>query len=138
MSTTLIGGLFGFLAALLFEVLNIYKLHHPAPVPPGKASSDEVQSDSSAASASPVADEPIPYVWLDVLRSSIRPVLTYAIVLSFLVMKFWAFEHAILHDAQSPIEVLPVVWDAAAAELLGLIVGFWFGSRVMTTGKKKK
>ncbi len=87
--------------------------------------------------------------FINALRASIRPVITYTFFFLFVGVKV-AAAYVMLSSGQSVPEMLKAVWDIETMSLFSTIIAFWFGSRVMekqeripqaqvtvTTSKKK-
>ena len=87
--------------------------------------------------------------FINALRASIRPVITYTFFFLFCAVKI-AAAYVMLKTGQSVPEMLKAVWDVETMSLFSTIIAFWFGSRVMekqervpqpqvtvTTSKKK-
>ena len=87
--------------------------------------------------------------YINALRASIRPVITYTFFFLFVAVKV-AAAYVMLTTGQSVPEMLKAVWDVETMSLFSTIIAFWFGSRVMekqeripqtqvavTTSKKK-
>jgi hypothetical protein len=87
--------------------------------------------------------------YINALRASIRPVITYTFFFLFVGVKV-AAAYVMLSSGQSVPEMLKAVWDIETMSLFSTIIAFWFGSRVMekqeripqaqvtvTTSKKK-
>ena len=68
--------------------------------------------------------------FLDTLRSSIRPVLTYFFFFMFCGIKITAATF-MFENGYNPIEILNAVWDVYTAAIFGTVIGFWFGNRSM-------
>ena len=87
--------------------------------------------------------------YINALRASIRPVITYTFFFLFVAVKV-AAAYVMLSTGQAVPEMLKAVWDVETMSLFSTIIAFWFGSRVMekqervpqpqvtvTTSKKK-
>lgn len=87
--------------------------------------------------------------FINALRASIRPVITYTFFFLFVSVKV-AAAYVMINTGQSVPEMLKAVWDIETMSLFSTIIAFWFGSRVMekqeripqaqvvvTTSKKK-
>lgn len=73
--------------------------------------------------------------FIDALRSSIRPVITYVFFFLFVAIKVSAL--VVMLQTGMPItEALPAIWDTETTALFGAIMGFWFGSRTIERQKK--
>jgi hypothetical protein len=68
--------------------------------------------------------------FINALRASIRPVITYAFFFLFCAVKI-AAAYVMLSTGQSVPEMLDAVWDVETMSLFSTIVAFWFGSRMM-------
>lgn len=73
--------------------------------------------------------------FIDALRSSIRPVITYVFFLLFVAIKVSALV-VMLRTGMPITEALPAIWDTETTALFGAIMGFWFGSRTIERQKK--
>lgn len=68
--------------------------------------------------------------FINALKASIRPVITYVFFFMFVAVKF-AAAYAMLSTGQSVPEMLKAVWDTDTMALFGTIMAFWFGARVL-------
>jgi hypothetical protein len=68
--------------------------------------------------------------FINALRASIRPVITYAFFFLFVAVKS-AAAYVMIDQGLSIPDMLKAVWDADTMALFSTIIGFWFGSRVM-------
>lgn len=68
--------------------------------------------------------------FINALRASIRPVITYSFFALFVLIKVSA-AWVMIDTGQSVPAMLTAVWDAETAALFSVIISFWFGSRVM-------
>lgn len=68
--------------------------------------------------------------FINALRASIRPVITYVFFLVFLAVKI-AAAYVMIKTGQSVPEMLKAVWDAETMALFSTIIAFWFGSRMI-------
>jgi len=73
--------------------------------------------------------------FINALRASIRPVITYTFFFMFCGVKFAAAWVMIEQGASMP-EMLRAVWDIETMSLFSTIIAFWFGSRVMEKQEK--
>lgn len=69
-------------------------------------------------------------VFINALRASIRPVITYTFFFLFVAVKV-AAAYVMLSTGQSVPAMLQAVWDVETMSLFSTIIAFWFGSRVM-------
>ncbi len=68
--------------------------------------------------------------YINALRASIRPVITYTFFFLFVAVKV-AAAYVMIKTGQSVPEMLKAVWDVETMSLFSTIIAFWFGSRVM-------
>ncbi len=73
--------------------------------------------------------QPSGVVWVDGLRASVRPVITYAFFLLFAAVKFSALIVLVAYEKQPLVMALPQVWDTETHALFSAVISFWFGSR---------
>lgn len=69
-------------------------------------------------------------VFINTLRASVRPVITYTFFFVFIAVKVSA-AYVMLTTGQSVPEMLRSVWDSETMALFSTIIAFWFGSRVI-------
>ena len=74
--------------------------------------------------------------WVDGLRSSVRPMITYAFFLLFAAVKGSGLYLLIAVEGLVLAEALPQVWDAETAALFAAVVSFWFGARSLAKAKQ--
>jgi hypothetical protein len=75
--------------------------------------------------------QPGGYKWVEALRASVRPVLTYAFFLLFAAVKIAGLYTMVGFDGMSLAVALPLIWDAETQALFAAIMTFWFGQRAM-------
>ena len=68
--------------------------------------------------------------FINALRSSIRPVITYVFFITFIVIKTAVIVVMIKQNA-SMVEMIKAVWDQDTMARFGAVMGFWFGSRIL-------
>jgi hypothetical protein len=68
--------------------------------------------------------------FINALRASIRPVITYTFFFLFCAVKI-AAAYVMLSTGQSVPAMLDAVWDVETMALFSTIIAFWFGSRMM-------
>jgi hypothetical protein len=68
--------------------------------------------------------------FINALRASIRPVITYLFFILFVAVKVSA-AYVMIKNGQSIPDMLKAVWDSETMSLFATIIAFWFGSRVM-------
>lgn len=68
--------------------------------------------------------------FINALRASIRPVITYVFFALFVAIKVSA-AYVMLSSGVDVPTMLSAVWDEETIALFGAIMGFWFGSRTI-------
>lgn len=68
--------------------------------------------------------------FINALRASIRPVITYVFFITFIAIKT-AVIIVMIHQGASMTEMLKAVWDQDTMALFGAVMGFWFGTRML-------
>lgn len=68
--------------------------------------------------------------FLNALRASVRPVITYIFFILFCAVKIAAAYVMIQNNLSIP-DMLVAVWDKETMALFSTILGFWFGARVL-------
>lgn len=135
------GGFLGFLASILpsfFNALSEYFTNqHNISIAAhtvdaaSKGLSLTVETPITPADTSE-PEEPIPSFFdhlFDILRSSVRPVITYSFFAIFVYVKLTAMWQAYYVDHTLAVTLLPILWDDGTQTLFAAIVAFWFGSR---------
>jgi hypothetical protein len=90
-----------------------------------------VKADSQLRQSALDHDKSIDGGWfINALRASIRPVITYTFFFLFCAVKI-AAAYVMIKTGQSVPEMLKAVWDVETMALFSTIIAFWFGSRVM-------
>ena len=75
--------------------------------------------------------------WVDGLRASVRPVITYAFFLLFTTVKTAALYVLVNEQGLSIIQALPQIWDPETQALFAAVMSFWFGQRALAKGRGK-
>jgi hypothetical protein len=69
--------------------------------------------------------------FMETLRASVRPIVTYLFVLLFVIVKV-ALLFQWMHQDNAPFSVaVPMLWDTDTMGVFAAILSFWFGSRAM-------
>lgn len=68
--------------------------------------------------------------FINALRASVRPVVTYLFFILFCAIKACAVV-IMMQKGITVEQALPVIWDSETMALFGAIIGFWFGSRTI-------
>ena len=75
--------------------------------------------------------QPAGYKWVEALRASVRPILTYAFFLLFAAVKIAGLYTMVRFDGMSLAVALPLIWDAETQALFAAVMAFWFGWRAL-------
>lgn len=75
--------------------------------------------------------------FINTLRASIRPVITYAFFGLFVAVKVSAAYVMFEHGKTTP-DILKAVWDSETQALFATVITFWFGSRVFEKMRERK
>ena len=73
--------------------------------------------------------------WVDGLRGSVRPVITYCFFLLFCFVEVSAYL-ALTASGVSGLDALNAVWDEDTKALFAAVIAFWFGGRAVARGRK--
>ena len=91
----------------------------------------EVQADIAESKALYRHDKPVGVPWVDALRASVRPIVTYAFFLLFAAVKGSALYVLIAVEGLLLADALPRIWDPETQALFAAVMSFWFGSRTL-------
>ena len=91
----------------------------------------EVQGDIAESQALYRHDKPVGVVWVDSLRASVRPIITYAFFLLFAAVKGSALYILMAVEGLLLAEALPHIWDPETQALFAAVMSFWFGQRAL-------
>jgi hypothetical protein len=75
-------------------------------------------------------------VFINALKASVRPVITYTFFVLFIVVKM-AAAYTMLASGTPVPQMLIAVWDPESMALFSTIVAFWFGSRTIEKMQNK-
>lgn len=73
--------------------------------------------------------QPSGVTWVDGLRASVRPIITYAFFTLFAAVKLCALIVLVFQEHQPLVMALPQVWDVETHALFTATITFWFGTR---------
>ena len=69
--------------------------------------------------------------WVNNLRASVRPIITYAFFLLFATVKLSALYIFVIDQQIHLSQALVKVWDVETQALFACIIAFWFGNRTL-------
>lgn len=76
------------------------------------------------------ASQPSGVRWVEALRASVRPIVTYAFFLLFATVKIAAL-FKLLDSGVAITDGLIAVWDIETQALFAAVMSFWFGQRAL-------
>ena len=94
-----------------------------------------VEADIREVEALQKSMEPTGVKWVDGLRGSVRPVITYAFFLLFVFVEVSAYL-SLTAQGVSGLDAVDAVWDEDTKALFAAVIAFWFGGRAIARGKK--
>lgn len=71
--------------------------------------------------------------FIENLRASVRPVITYLFLLLFIVVKIATLFRTLFYQDVPVLQAIPLLWDSETVGLFSAVLSFWFGSRAMDT-----
>jgi len=92
----------------------------------------EVQADIAESKALYKHDARVGIGWVDGLRASVRPIITYAFFMLFAAVKGSGLYMLIVVEGLLIAEALPRIWDEETQALFAAVMSFWFGSRALS------
>jgi hypothetical protein len=148
---TLLGSLLGFLGSAFPQILKLFQEAHDRRHELAilnlqmeqqrqghQQRLEEIQRDGDIKQSLALYQhdsQPAGYKWVEALRASVRPVLTYAFFLLFAAVKIAGLYTMVGFDGMSLAVALPLIWDAETQALFAAIMTFWFGQRAMGNRK---
>ena len=75
--------------------------------------------------------QPSGVIWVDGLRASVRPVITYAFFTLFTAVKLSTLYVLMAEEGLAFVIAIPQVWDPETQALFAAVMSFWFGQRAL-------
>ena len=94
-----------------------------------------VEADVREIEALQKSMQPTGVKWVDGLRGSVRPVITYAFFLLFCFVEVSAYL-ALTASGVSGLDAVNAVWDEDTKALFAAVIAFWFGGRAINRARK--
>ena len=94
-----------------------------------------VEADIREVEALQKSMQPTGVKWVDGLRGSVSPVITYAFFLLFVFVEVSAYL-SLTAQGVSGLDAVDAVWDEDTKALFAAVIAFWFGGRAIARGKK--
>jgi len=155
---TLIGTLLGFIGAAFPELLKLFrdtqdrkhelsvmKLQMDAQEKGHTQKLDEINTYGDIAESLALNDrvKPIGIEWVDALAASVRPVITYAFFILYVIVKCAQFFLMMHGTPELPWlgtmtigQAISSLWTSEDQGIFSAIIAFWFGSRTMAKFSK--
>ena len=76
--------------------------------------------------------------WVDGLRASVRPLITYAFFILFASVKGSGLYLLIAVEGLLIAEALPRIWDPETQALFAAVMSFWFGNRTLSKLRERR
>ena len=135
---TLFGGLMGFAASAVPEIVSLVRAHYFhkfAMEAADKGHADVIdklnsQSDAISALSAQIQTDCKPS-WIESLSNSVRPILTYLFFAMFFIIKIAALFHILWVEDVELLQAMQIIWDSETSSLFAAIISFWFGSRAL-------
>ena len=68
--------------------------------------------------------------FIDALKASVRPVITYVFFGIWVLIELLTLSHAI-HQGKDLAEIVPIIWDQNTWAIFVTLISFWFGDRLL-------
>jgi len=81
------------------------------------------------------ASRPSGVKWVEALRASVRPIITYAFFLLFAAVKLATLAKLLSNDIAAA-DALIAIWDGETQALFAAVMSFWFGQRALAKYRK--
>ena len=76
--------------------------------------------------------------WVDGLRASVRPLITYAFFILFAAVKGSGLYLLIAVEGLLIADALPRIWDPETQALFAAVMSFWFGNRTLSKLRERR
>lgn len=76
--------------------------------------------------------------FMDALRASVRPVITYCFFFLFAAVEISAIWFMTMNTEMNFVEIMTAIWDENTQGMFAAVLGFWFGSRMMEKFSNKQ
>ena len=142
---SLLGSLLGFGTSFLPKVMDFFqdkqdKKHELAvmevqirqqkEIATQKLEAINVEADIREIEALQKSIQPSGVKWIDGLRSSVRPVITYSFFCLFIFVEVAAYL-SLTASGVSGLDAAQIIWDEETKALFAAVISFWFGGRAI-------
>tara|TARA_R100001086_G_scaffold195691_1_gene112469 strand:- start:152 stop:601 length:450 start_codon:yes stop_codon:yes gene_type:complete len=146
---SLIGSLLGFGTSFLPKVMDFFQdkqdkkhelavmeaqIHQQKELASQKLEAVNVEADIREIEALQKSMQPSGVKWIDGLRGSVRPVITYSFFLLFVFVEVAAYL-SLTAQGVSGLEAAGLIWDGETKALFAAVISFWFGGRAIARRK---
>jgi len=148
---TLIGSLIGFISSAFPDLLKLFQDHqdrkHELAILDRQMEQaaqghshrlEEINAQADISESRALyrhASLPAGYKWIEGLRASVRPVITYAFFTLFAVVKYAGLQ-SLLDQGVPVTQALIAIWDPETQALFAAVISFWFGQRALNKFRK--
>ena len=94
-----------------------------------------VEADIREVEALQKSMQPTGVKWIDGLRGSVRPVITYSFFMLFVFVEVSAYL-SLTAQGVSGLDAVDAVWDEDTKALFAAVIAFWFGGRAINRARK--
>ena len=97
-----------------------------------------VQADTSELQTLYTSQKPSNIVWVDAVNQTVRPFVTYTLIMFYVAFKTAVF--FVMTSTQiglTSAEAVIRLWNEDDMSLLSLVIGFWFGHRMLQKYRNK-
>lgn len=149
---TLLGSLLGFVSSLVPELLVLWRdkqdrkhelailnrqLIHMRLGHQQRLEAIGIEADTQEQIALLAHDQRLAgYHWINALRGSVRPLITYAFFGLFALVKISLLVQLLQQPEAAWSRVLPILWDSETQALFAAVMSFWFGSRSLNKARQ--
>jgi hypothetical protein len=150
---TLLGSLLGFFSSAFPDFLKLWRDHsdrkHELAILDRQLEAqrqghsqrlEEIQVGADVAESKTLyshASQPSGVKWVEALRASVRPIITYAFFILFATVKTAAL-FKLLDQGVGITDGLIAVWDTETQALFAAVMSFWFGQRALAKFRSDK
>ena len=129
---TLLGSLLGFVSSAFPDLLGLWRDNQDRKHHNQRLEEISVEADIAESQALYKHDsQPSGVIWVDGLRASVRPVITYAFFTLFTAVKLSTLYVLMAEEGLAFVIAIPQVWDPETQALFAAVMSFWFGQRAL-------
>lgn len=149
---TILGSIIGFLTSALPDILDLFKKktenNQNIKLLQMQMEAAKMQNDAVLQQLQQIKDmkemqvlhqgleTPTGVTWVDGLRASVRPIITYSFFILFSTVKIVSLFLTMKSGSNFEISLL-TIWDDQTQILFSVVIAFWFGQRALSKIKKR-